>query len=442
MLEESTKDIMPMNNSREVCFQKALEFNEEVIRLDGIAGDPKLLRKKIDVICSQCSPGSRRAVAMYNLGMDSRLVDSGGNPPENVHVKNSGGPGKGKSFPLEITLKLYPESAYFQLYSMSPKALIYMGDDLSFRVLIITEADYLAKNKEAAGIVRSLISEGYYTHITTAGSNGERCLVRHTVRGPISFITTTTAPELEYQLEDRLFTIHPNDSVEATYDALKQMAASATNRKKKISEEKLNEWRNFHAWLVPKQVEIPFISEILEKYLELNTIPTDGALRNFKRIISSIMTITVLYQGQRWENNEGVLTAELPDYAMAYQLINNSVIERLQGGPTKPDVYIDTVREEGPMSLTDLARKLGIPKSTVSDNVIKRVKSGALLWTDKNGNQFSNEARARRAKQGNGGGAYIRVHEAKGLPSPFELTGDMAWLPGGEHFNMYNLGLE
>jgi hypothetical protein len=88
---------------------------------------------------------------MYILAIDSRLVDSGQSPPENVHAKNSGGPGKGKSFLLETTLKLYPESAYFQMYSMSPKVLAYAEDFLQNRALVVTEADYLVRNKEAAG---------------------------------------------------------------------------------------------------------------------------------------------------------------------------------------------------------------------------------------------------------------------------------------------------
>lgn len=441
MVVESSQEIVPFNNLPEVCFQKVQDFNEDVIRLDGIAADPQLLAKKIDVISSQCGPGSRKTVAMYILAIDSRNVDSGSNPPENVHVKNSGGPGKGKSYPLEMTLKLYPESAFFQLYSMSPKALAYLEDSLVNRALIITEADYLAKNKEAAGIVRSLISEGHYKHVTTANFGTERRLVEHTVKGPISFITTTTAAELEYQLEDRLFTIHPNESMESTYDALWQMAASVSNRKKKIDEETIKTWKLFHEWQLPKQVEISFIGEILQKFIELNQIPADGALRNFKRIISAIMTITVLYQGQRWENEDCVLTTELPDYAMAYQIINGSVIERLQGGPRKPDLYIDTISESGPISLADLARKIGVSKSTASENVGKRVKSGALVWTDLNGKLFHSPKRERRAKHGNGGGAYLQVHEAQGLPSPYQLTGDTTWLPGGESFCLYDLGL-
>jgi DNA primase len=266
--------------------------------------------------------------------------------------------------------------------------------------------------------------------------------MKKTVRGPISFVTTTTSPEFEKQIEDRLFTIHPDDSSEGTHAALRQMAASASNRKKKIDEETLKTWQNYHEWTAPRQAEIPFIEEVLDKFLEMNVMPPDGALRIFKRIIASIKTITVLYQGQRWETNEGLLTAQVPDYAMAYQLINNSVIEKLQGGSTKPDIYIDTLREEGPMSLTDLARKTGVAKSTVGDNVSKLVNSGALIWTDINGKPFPNEARERRAKHGNGSGAFIQVHEPRGLPSPYELTGDRSWLPGGQDFCLYNLGLE
>jgi hypothetical protein len=99
MIEETTKELATINNLPEVCYQRAQAFNEEVIRLDGIASNPQLLKEKIDVISSQCAPGSRRAVGMYNLGIDSRLVDSGGGLQRTCMSRIRGDRAKGSRFP-------------------------------------------------------------------------------------------------------------------------------------------------------------------------------------------------------------------------------------------------------------------------------------------------------------------------------------------------------
>jgi hypothetical protein len=60
MIEEMTKDIVPTNNSPEVCYQRAQEFNEEVIRLDVIANNPQAVVREAGCDLQSVRRGSEK----------------------------------------------------------------------------------------------------------------------------------------------------------------------------------------------------------------------------------------------------------------------------------------------------------------------------------------------------------------------------------------------
>ena len=74
------------------------------------------------------------------------------------------------------------------------------------------------------------------------------------------------------------------------------------------------------------------------------------------------------------------------------------------------------------------------------------VADGVLIWCDKSGNEFAEERDETKAKKT--GKAFLKVtdeHEeinTFGLPSPFDLSGDPSWAPGGELNVKYNLRLD
>ncbi len=440
MIEEPTKELGIINSLPEACYQKAREFNEDVIRLDGIASDPQLLKKKIDIVSDLGVAGERRNIGMNCLAIDSRLIAS--NEPETISLKNSGPSGEGKSYLTDKTLLIYPNNCYVRISSSSTKNILYKGDSLKNKVVFLSEAFTLENDKGAAYFWRTLLTEGFIKHDSSRSSPEGRVEDVYQVEGPISLITTTISPKLEKQLDNRLFTIHPNSSPENKKVKIMQMAKSAKgmNNKREL-EAKVQDLKKFHDWLLPRRVVIPFMEIIATKFFEKNEILADGVSRVFKRVISSIKTITILYQGQRLENEDGELEADMADYAMAYQLINKSIIEDLQGGSEQPDKYLDAIRSAGMITLKKLADMLGVKNSTASEAVSIRVGQGRIFWCDVNGQPFENQTKADRAKC-KPGSAFLCANSPKGLPTPYELTGDSFWQPGGELHIKYDLHLD
>ncbi len=78
-----------------------------------LAQDPKLLKKRIDVVNKNGVSGERKNIAIFLCTLDSRLLlDQGGIPGQNVIAcKISGHQGSGKSYTLMMVLSIYPESA-------------------------------------------------------------------------------------------------------------------------------------------------------------------------------------------------------------------------------------------------------------------------------------------------------------------------------------------
>jgi hypothetical protein len=72
---------------------------------------------------------------------------------------------------------------------------------------------------------RSLLSEGCVSYqVPQKDENGNFTTVEKRLDGPTSFITTTIIDKLEAQLEDRLFTIHPDESMGQTRSIMNMTA--------------------------------------------------------------------------------------------------------------------------------------------------------------------------------------------------------------------------
>ena len=69
-----------------------------------------------------------------------------------------------------------------------------------------------------------------------------------------------------------------------------------------------------------------------------------------------------------------------------------------------------------------------------------------IEWCDENGYHFVDDKSLKKAKHQ--GTAYLKATETyqnetvKGLPTPFDLTGDPRWNEGGDLLELYDLELE
>src|SRR5260370_36324720 len=102
--------------------------------------------------------------------------------PLSVDVK---GPSSGgKSYTVQTARRCLPQEACFTLTSASEKALIYTDEDLHHRMLVLYEADAIAKADHGAYLLRTLLSEGEIRHETVERAGKGFATKKITKSGP------------------------------------------------------------------------------------------------------------------------------------------------------------------------------------------------------------------------------------------------------------------
>lgn len=417
---------------------------------EAIAKDPSLIRNRIDVVNAAGVVGERNVIAMMFAALDSRLLPEDTACPNALAIKNAGHHGSGKSYTLKRCLEFYPLIAYHLITSGSAKSLYYLPEGLQNKALIVTEAFQFqadnATDSEFVYVVRSLLSEGRVCYqVPQKDDDGKFVTVEKRLDGPTSFITTTIVDRLESQLDDRLFTVHPDESMEQTRAIMSMTAQIKDGSFDGVDENTVKAWRQFHSMLKPVAVVIPYAGQISE-YIQRGSRLPIATRRAFNRVLSIIQTITCAYQFQRSRDGKGRLIAEICDYWMALQIVRESFRENLGQQSKEAEHRIEFIREKGPVQYNALRSEWGVSKSALTSWVRSKVYDTLLVWCDENGEEFKDDAALKKAKHS--GTAYLKVNESfvvddvTGLPTPFELTRDDRWDQDGELFEMYDLKLD
>ena len=417
---------------------------------EAIAKDPALIRKRIDTVNQSGVVGERNVIAMYYAALDSRLLPEDTASPNALAIKNAGHHGSGKSFAMKKGLELYPEQAYHLITSGSAKSLYYLPEGLKHRCLIVAEAFQFQANNAADSefvyVVRSLLSEGCVSYqVPQKDEDGKFATVEKRLDGPTSFITTTIIDKLEPQLEDRLFTIHPDESMRQTRSIMTMTARIKEGSFEGIDKQTIEAWKHFHAQLKPVEVVIPYAGQISD-YLQRGERLPIATRRAFSRVMAIIQTVVCAYQFQRVRDAKNRLVAEMCDYWMALQIVREAFRETLGHQSKEATQRIEFIRENGPVQYGTLTSEWGVSKSALTGWVRGKLYDNILSWCDEEGAEFSDEAALKKAKHS--GKAYLKINDAydaddvTGLPTPFELTGDSDWDEGGGLYQLYDLALD
>jgi hypothetical protein len=200
-------------------------------------------------------------------------------------------------------------------------------------------------------------------------------------------------------------------------------------------------WQLYHESLEPVEVVIPFASQIAD-HIRRGPKPPISMRRAFKRVLMIIQTVACAYQHQRERDDEDRVVAEISDYWMALQIVREAFRENLTNQSDETEKRLDFIVKQGLVQFKSLAAEWNISKGAVSGWVKSLVNKGILIWCDKNGKEYDNDAELSKAKRS--GTAYIKANEHYdffGLPTPFELTGDSRWSEDGELLELYDLKL-
>jgi len=322
--------------------------------------------------------GETNNAKILYLALTSRLFER----PVSIALK--GVSAGGKSFTVESVLKFFPASAFFARTGFSEKALYFSEEDFRHRFIVIFEAvgmesDYLSY------VIRTLLSENrlsYELPVKTDEGMKPQVLEKE---GPTGLITTTTAARLHPENETRLLSLGVSDTRQQTAAVMHNLAAE------KSAEFDYAPWQAFQEWLTTgeRRVVVPYA-----KWLATKVPPVAVRLRrDFGVLLSLIRAHALLHRETRNKDEQGRIVAAPADYATVYHLVENLFAEGVEATvPPTVRETVEAVREcladggtgktaEGAatISLTALAKRLGLDKNSAHHRVRKATALGYLM---------------------------------------------------------------
>ena len=211
-----------------------------------------------------------------------------------------------------------PEDAiYFS--ELSKQSLFYMTTERIQHKLILV--DERTGSVEADYSIRTLLSRRELRKaVAMKDANGEMETVIREIKGPISYIESTTDVYLDPENENRCLVVYVDDSREQTkriQEAQKGAFTPEGRRRQREAHEIIRRHQVAQQLLAPCKIDIPFV--------EWLTFPTHWCRtrRDHHKFLLLLSTIAYLHQYQRKQYQEGsslVVVAEAKDYEIAYDL--------------------------------------------------------------------------------------------------------------------------
>ncbi len=355
--------------------------------------------------------GSRRPALVVYLAATSRLLEMrpGAMP---VHLLVLGVPSAGKSYTINLVLRLLPEETWHVIEAGSPRVLIYDRADLRHRVVIFAESDSLPAGEDnpAASALRSLLQEHRLRYQVTVRDRETGLFVVLEIDrpGPSVLITTAIKP-LGGQLGSRVYDLEIPEDIERIRQAL-AMQAEIELHGTTPPDPALIAYQAYLQALAPWDVVIPFAAVLNHEIGR--SLAAQRILRDSARLFSMIKAVTILRHRHRQRDQQGRLMATLEDYETVYTLVNQ-IYEDSVTGASKSTRYVvkavKTLHRAAPVSVTQIAQKLGITAMSASRRVKAALKAGWLV------NEEERRGHPFRLKVGE------KLPEHTGLPSPRTL---------------------
>jgi len=284
-----------------------------------LAVQPDILKLFVQDLRWRGVVGEDRAAKLLYLALTSRLLDR----PVSVAVK--GPSSAGKSWVTDAVLDFFPPRAYYKLTAMSEKVLVYSEEPVQHRHLVINEASGLG-GEFASYVIRSLLSERrlIYETVERPPRGGQWRSRRIEREGPTGLITTTTAIRIHPENETRLLSIRVNDTREQTRTIMREFARKAAGGVP-ANRVDLRPWHEFQEALAEKEhrVVIPYARALADK------IPPVAVRlrRDFGSLLALIAAHALLHQATRQKTRDGVIVADLADYAAVRPLVADLMAE-------------------------------------------------------------------------------------------------------------------
>ena len=317
--------------------------------------------------------GEQRNARVLYLALTSRLLAR----PVSVLVKGSSS--GGKSFLVDRVLAHFPEAAALKLTGMSEKSLVYLGDDVSHRHIVLAEAAGAA-GRLRNYFIRTLLSEGHISwHTVERKRDGSVSRIIQK-KGPTGLILTTTRLGEDVETETRLLTLTTNETAEQTRRVMQAVAQGQGGP----GEDKLAvdpAWPAFQAALASgeRRVVVPFAAALADEC----AIAQVRMRRDFSCLLSLIEAHALLHRETRRRDEEGRIVAESRDYDEVRRHVADLMAEALQEAvPWHIRQTVEAVRkisDEYDRSVKAVARQLQIDPSSASRRCKAAIRAGYLV---------------------------------------------------------------
>jgi hypothetical protein len=316
--------------------------------------------------------GEERLTKLVYLATTSRLLDS------IVSVAVKGPSAAGKSIVVEKTLKFFPASSYYLLTAMSERGLIFVGEDMQHRVLVIFEAAGMTGDMQSY-LIRSLLSEGRIRYLTTAKSEGEITGRLIEMEGPTGLVVTTTAIALHPENETRLVSMTANDTREQTRRVMLALAEERGDGPD------LAPWHALQRWieLGDCRVVIPYATSLAKAIPPLAV----RQRRDFGALLGLIRAHALLHQATRDRDDHGRIVATTDDYLIVRELVEDLMSEAVEA-TVKPEIreVVAAVKKlaNGKRTVPHalVARTLKLDRSATSRRIRQALDAGYLKDLD------------------------------------------------------------
>lgn len=202
----------------------------------------------------------------------------------------------GKTTLMDAVLSFFPEEERVKYSAMTGQSLYYLGEtNLRHKILAVVEE---AGAEKASYALKLLQSEGELTIASTGKdpATGKMVTQEYRVEGPVTIFLTTTAIDLDEELQNRCLTLAVDESPEQTgriHQLQRERRTLAGLVAKQERQNLLHRLRNAQRLLAPVEVLNPFAPEL--------TFATGRtrSRRDHEKYLTLIDAITLLHQHQR-----------------------------------------------------------------------------------------------------------------------------------------------
>jgi DNA primase len=255
----------------------------------------------------------------------------------------------GKSTLMDAVLSFFPEEERVKYSAMTGQSLYYLGEtNLRHKILAVVEE---AGAEKASYALKLLQSEGELTIASTGKDpqSGRMVTQEYHVEGPVMIFLTTTAINMDEELQNRCLTLAVDESPAQT-DRIHRMQRERRTLAGLIAKEErkdvLTKLKNAQRLLAPIHVLNPYAMGL--------TFPSARTRnrRDHEKYLTLIEAIALLHQHQRARGQEVVrgrvieyISVTLDDIALANQLAPEVLGRSLDELPPQTRRLLEYIRD-------------------------------------------------------------------------------------------------